>query len=158
MPIGLPSEVRAVLLSFRSISRFLQNNRTTQCRPDILPVWKPHSWSLVCAKSFRENRCSFLKITNLQKTSSFRTVQKNWVFLNFRYLGNKTLVFTETFSAYWRSWGLHISKIPGQHCAIRSFCEYLDIDRKLSKTALTSEGRPMGTYPFGLFLVLPGPT
>ncbi len=51
-----------------------------------------------------------------------------------------------------------MDKISGRNFVIRFFCKYFVIDQKPSKMVITPEGRPMGPYPFGLFLVSPGAT
>ncbi len=48
--------------------------------------------------------------------------------------------------------------ISDRNFVIRFFPKYIAIGQKLSTTVIVLEGRDISTYPFGFFLLSPGPT
>jgi hypothetical protein len=51
-----------------------------------------------------------------------------------------------------------MNRISERNYIIRFFPKYLVIGRKTRKTVIAPKGRPIRTYPFGIFLVSSGPT
>jgi hypothetical protein len=123
--VGLPFRVIAILLEFWPIARHTPTNRKSTFRPEVLPTDRS---------------------TCTQNTPKF-SAQQNIFFT--RYLISKNQSYPTKAARI--SCFLKIQITSGRNADFRFVGVCRAIGQNSNKMAITVEGRPASTYPFGVF-------